>query len=204
MNKEKLSPSIICIIVLLIAFTVISSYLLIRINTLLRTYSLVGDHYELSVISAKNVSLDSIEQENKELSIVPIGETSNYKIEFIDGKAFITVLSQNGCRRLFDDIDDIKLSENEKVEIKGFHSNVVYAYIDYESLNRDIYFLMDDGLLEHVSLKELLTSDETKTNGILPGIKHVVNVLPGKTDNGHVLIALTSDKGYVVLNTLVN
>ena len=92
MNKEKLSPSIICIIVLLIAFTVISSYLLIRINTLLRTYSLVGDHYELSVISAKNVSLDSIEQENKELSIVPIGETSNYKIEFIDGKAFITVL----------------------------------------------------------------------------------------------------------------
>ena len=65
MNKEKLSPSIICIIVLLIAFTVISSYLLIRINTLLRTYSLVGDHYELSVISAKNVSLDSIEEENK-------------------------------------------------------------------------------------------------------------------------------------------
>ena len=48
MNKEKLSPSIICIIVLLIAFTVISSYLLIRINTLLRTYSLVGDHYELN------------------------------------------------------------------------------------------------------------------------------------------------------------
>lgn len=204
MNKEKLSPSIICIIVLLIAFTVISSYLLIRINTLLRTYSLVGDHYELSVISAKNVSLDSIEQENKDLSIVPIGETSNYKIEFIDGKAFITILNQNGCRRLFNDLDEIKIAENEKVEIKGFHSNVVYAYIDYESLNRDIYFLMDDGLLEHVSLRELLTSDETKTNGILPGIRHVVNVLPGKTDTGHVLIALTSDKGYVVLNTLVN
>ena len=207
MNNEKLSPSIICIIVLLVALTVISSYLLLKINNMLRGDSVVSDHYELAVIDAKEVSLNTIENDNEtsKLSLVPIGDLTNYKIEFKDGKAYLTVLSKKGCEKLFNnDIEEIKPNENEKIEIKDFKSDVVYAYIDYESLNKDIYFLMNDGLIEHASLRNLLTSEEAKSEGSIPDVKNVVNILPCKTDNGHVLVALTSDNGYVVLNDIIN
>ena len=207
MNNEKLSPSIICIIVLLVALTVISSYLLLKINTMVRGDSVVTDHYELAVIDAKEVTLNTIENdsENSKLSLVPIGDLTNYKVEFEKGKAYFTLLSKNGCQKsLNNDLDEIKVNENEKVEIKDFHSEVVYAYIDYESQNKDIYFLMNDGNLEHASLRDILTNEEPKSDGIIPNIKNVVNVLPGKTNNGHVLVAITSNNESIVLNDLVN
>ena len=207
MNNEKLSPSIVCIIVLLVALTVISSYLLLKINNMLRGDSVVTDHYELAVIDAKGVSLNTIENddETSKLSLVPIGDLTNYKIEFKDGNAFLTVLNKNGCIKLFNNnIDEIKVNENEKIEIKGFKSKVVYAYIDYESQNKDIYFLMNDGLIEHATLRNILTNDEPKSDGPIPDIKNFVNILPCKTENGHALVALTSDNRYVVLNETVN
>lgn len=206
MNNEKLSPSIIFIIILLLALTIISSYLLLKINNMLRSDSVVADHYELAVIGAKEVSLDSnSEVDEVSVELNPIGDLTNYKVEFEEGKAYITVLSKKGCESKIPSGSEVTLEENDKTEITGFQTKVVYGYVKtFEQGNTGIFFLMSDGTIEYATVSDLLTKESPKVDNKLSGIKNVVNVFSAKENDNDVLVALTSDKGYVVLDSLVN
>ena len=198
MRNDKLSPSIIFILVLLIVLTVLNSYLLLKINKMIRSDSLNNDHYELALISAKEVNIEN----NNGLVLDPIGDLENYKIEIEDGKAYLTVLNKKGCERKYLNYSKpVVRKDNEKEEIQGFHTGIVNAYVD-NTTNHEIYFLMKDGTIEYSVLTDMLSYDELKTSGKVGDISNAVSIVKGKNNSEEVPLVLTLDKGYINLRAI--
>ena len=187
------------LVIVVIALSVVTFLMYQKVETLSTDVSDLRDQIALNEVKIETVNTDTEEAFNVSSDGVDL-ENIGIKVTIEEGKAYITTE--------FDKEDWIsqmygKPTEVENQEITGFSGKPVMCFMAVagQDINPPtLCFLMDDGTVEYVNSKNMLTSEKYEVEGKLGNLKNIVSFeyvsVSDPNGGGYVSTVAIDEEGY--------